>query len=273
MKTEVKLITPAIAEDLLKKNTLNRSLKERLIRHYARQMSVGLWKEETGESIKLSFDNNILDGQHRLAALIKANVSLHFLIISELEKDIFTVLDTGVTRTAGDILHIAGVTQAHNHASCILKYLKFKQGSIAALDTSSNLKDYKLSKVEIYSAYINRKQFWEAVILMSDKWRTQFQRVMSLAEIGSLYAFFYDIDTEDAFKFMDLLCSGTGLELRNPVRLLREKLIFSKTNLKFKYTAVQKLALIFKGWNYYREGKLISVLRFSRDLDSFPVPK
>jgi hypothetical protein len=275
MKTEVKLITPEIAEILLKKNTMNRVLREKLIEEYARIMRVGLWKEETGEAIKIAYDGSILDGQHRLLALIRASISLNFLLITDLEKEVFTVLDTGKARSAGDIFHIAGVVQSKNHAASIVRYLRLKSGikSVFPLDGGGrDLMNDKVSKAELYSIYIHRKTFWDASILMSDKWYTQFQRVLKLSEINSLYAFFYDINQDDAFKFMDLLCSGVNLDQNNPIKLLREKLIFSKTNLKFSFAPVQKLAIIYKTWNYFRNNQSITVLRFSREIDNFPIP-
>jgi len=277
MKTEVLLITPEIAKKMLLKNTLNRVVKERLIAEYARQMAAGLWKEETGEAIKISCNNNILDGQHRLLALVNSNVSLSFLVISDLENDIFTVLDTGVTRSTGDIFHIAGIAQSNNYASMIIKYLKLSRGNINVLSgqtrSSSGIRYSGFSRSEVFSLYNSREKFWKAALLMSDKWHNQFQRVLCLSEISSLYTFFFDINQDDAFAFMDLLCSGINLDKNNPIKFLREKLIFSKTNMKFKLTATQKLGIIFKTWNHFRAGSQISVLRFHRETDNFPVPK
>lgn len=273
MKTEIKLITPAGAEELLRKNNLNRQIKERIVKEYSRLMVAGLWKEETGEAIKIAIDGTILDGQHRLIALSKSNISLNFLVITDLNKDIFTVLDTGVLRNAGDILHIAGVANSHNIAAAITKYLKLKKGSISVLEANSNLKDFAISKAELFSVYNNRNKFWDVAIEMSNKWYNKFQRVLSMSEISSLYAFFYDIDENDSFKFMELLCNGTELNKYDPILLLREKLIFSKTNLKFKITPIQKLAVIYKTWNYFRNKESIKLLRFNYDLDKFPVPE
>ena len=280
MKTEVKLITPKIADELLKKNNMNRAIKESLVNEYSRQMSVGLWKEETGESIKLSVDNSVLDGQHRLLALIKSGKSLNFLIISGLENEVFTVLDTGICRTAGDIFHIAGVAQANNYASIITKYAALKTGSTTVLLQGNShggggftLKSIKYSKAELFSLYNNRVKFWEAVVSMSVNWRDKFQRVISLSEIGGLYAYFYDIDNNDSFTFIDSLCCGVELGIKNPIKILREKLIFQKTNLKFKLLPSQKLALIYKAWNFFRRGKEIAGLRFNRETEDFPIPK
>ena len=275
MKTEIMLITPAIAEKILKKSKLNRVIKERLVNEYARQMRNGLWIEETGEAIKIAVNGEPLDGHHRLLALIKAQVSLSFLVVSDLENAIFPILDTGVSRTAGDIFHIAGITQSNNHAAIITKYLKLKKGETSPLNAtngSGSLRDSGISKGELLSIYTHRKQFWDASLLMSDKWNTLFQRVLSKSEIGSLYAYFFDINEDDAFEFMNSLCNGNELEKTNPIKLLREKLIFSKANLKFKLAAVQKLGIIFKAWNYFRKNQSISVLRFSRELDNFPTP-
>jgi hypothetical protein len=277
MKTEIKKITPPIAKSLLKKNNMNRVINEQRVNEYARLMTGGLWKEDTGESIKMSVDNSILDGQHRLLAVIKSGVSLNFLFVLELEKEIFTVLDTGVNRTSGDIFHIAGVSQSNNYAAIITKYIALKSGMTAVLregpqrTAGLSIKSMKYSKAELFSIYSNKIKFWDGVVSNSDHWRNQFQRTMTLSEIGGLYAYFYDINHDSAFQFMDQLCSGVELNKTNPVRLLREKLIFSKMNLKFKLTPVQKLGLIYKTWNYFRKGESISVLRFSREIDNFPV--
>jgi len=212
-KTNVKLITPKIAELLLSNNSINRSVKDSLVNEYARQMSADLWKEETGEAIKISVDGDILDGQHRLLALIKANKELSFLVISELERDIFTVLDTGVTRSAGDIFHIAGIQNAVRCAAIITKYLALKRGNNAVLSSrlpgfggsaGITLKNIKYSKAELFAVYNSRIKFWEATISMSEKWYVQIQRVITLTEIGAIYAYLFDINEDDAIDLLHM---------------------------------------------------------------------
>lgn len=272
MKTEVKLITPAIAEEMLKHNNMNRlALPERIL-EYSRIMNAGQWREETGEAIKIAIDGTLLDGQQRLIALVKAKVSLNFLVITGLEKDVFRVLDTGKTRNAGDIFHIAGVPNAKNTASIISRYLDLKKGTTAFAEIKS-LYSLKTTKSELLSLYYKRSKFWDGVYLMAQSWYRQSSHILKTAEYGGLFAYFSDINSESAFLFLDNLGNGTNLSEKNPIKQLREKLIFSKINPKFNLTANQRLALIYKAWNLFRDGKEISYLKFNPETDNFPIPK
>ena len=201
MKTEVKLITPKIAEEMLKHNNMNRLIQRDKVIEYSRSMSCGLWREETGESIKIANDGTLLDGQQRLLALIKAGVSLTFLLVTELEKDVFKVIDTGKTRTAGDIFSIAGVPNARNTAAAIGRYLDLKKGT-TSLGEGKNLLTIKATKSELLSLYNQRDKFWIGTMTMSQDWYRHNSRILKISENAGLFAFFYDINNDDAYTFM-----------------------------------------------------------------------
>ena len=267
MKTEIKLITPAIAEEMLKMNTMNRMLLKDHLWEYARLMRNGLWKENSGEPIKIATDGTILDGQYRLNALILTKISLEFLIVSDLEKDIFTVLDSGKRRSSYDVLHIAGVSQAGKVSSMVIRYIKLHGGKVLSEDGTRYI-----SSSEILSMYNSRSKFWDAVVLMSESWYVKSQHILSGADIGGVYAFLHGINEEDAFTFMDILCTGVNLEFNNPIKLLRDKLIFSRINKKFSFTKAHKTALIFKAWNLFRNKKTIKILKYDSNVEDFPIP-
>lgn len=50
----------------------------------------------------------LVDGQHRLAAIIEADVPVEVMVFTEVEPDTFHVLDTGKKRNAADLLAIEG---------------------------------------------------------------------------------------------------------------------------------------------------------------------
>jgi hypothetical protein len=265
MKTHEMLISPAIASEMLKQNKTNRVLREVLVMEYARQMKAGLWKEGTGETITISENKNILNGQHRLHALVKANVSLRFLVVYGLAEDVFSVLDTGLKRTPGDTLFIAGVTQYNVTAAGVRKYFSLKAG------VQLN-KTRAISNTEMLALYTSRSKFWDGVALMAIDWYKKSQRMMTTSDWAGFYAFFHDLDENDCFNFLDALANGLNLEAADPVNLLRQKLYFSAINKKFTLTTNHKTALIIKAWNYYRKRKKISMLRFNPETDAFPKP-
>ena len=65
------LITPKLAKELLLKNNSNRRITKSFVTTYANDMREGRWKGNTAEFIKIADDGDILDGQHRLLAIIE----------------------------------------------------------------------------------------------------------------------------------------------------------------------------------------------------------
>ena len=81
---------------------------------------------------------------------------------------------------------------------------------------------------------------------MALTWYHKSQRMLSGSEILGLYAFFYDINNDDAFTFIDSLCNGELLDANNPIKQLRDKLIFSKMNTKFNLISFSENRLCFQ---------------------------
>ena len=109
MRVELVKINKTVAEEMLKNNDKNRNVKPRIVAQYSADMLKGQWKENTGELIKISKTNRLLDGQHRLMAIIKADIELTMYVAFELEDSIFDVLDIGAKRSDSDIFTMASL--------------------------------------------------------------------------------------------------------------------------------------------------------------------
>jgi hypothetical protein len=89
-------ITPEIASEMLNKNTNNyRRVTQSRVNQYARKMELGFW-QENGEPIQFSKDGTLLNGQHRLAAIIKSNTTQKMVVVYDVDADVF---DSGKNRT------------------------------------------------------------------------------------------------------------------------------------------------------------------------------
>lgn len=104
MKAEVKTVTPEMAKEYLKLNTSNRTLRTSKVRAYARDMLNGTW-QLTGQGITISKDGVLLDGQHRLEAIVLANKPIDMLVVTEADNTY--MYDCGLKRSYGDHLKIA----------------------------------------------------------------------------------------------------------------------------------------------------------------------
>lgn len=89
-------VTPERAEALLASNgDRNRKRRPGRVDRYAADMTSGHWRI-TGETIRLDVDGNLLNGQHRLAAVVAAGVPVDMMFVSGINMDTMFVQDTGL---------------------------------------------------------------------------------------------------------------------------------------------------------------------------------
>ncbi len=69
-RTEKVMITPAFAAELLNKNTENRPMSRHKVAKWVDQMETGKWKL-THQGVAISDAGVLLDGQHRLQAIVE----------------------------------------------------------------------------------------------------------------------------------------------------------------------------------------------------------
>ena len=117
VKWEVAQITPAAASAMLEKNITNRPMRtSTLVRKYANDMKRGHWRM-TFDAIRFDENGELLDGQHRLAASVLADVPFTTLVIYGISSGIRDVIDVGLSRSAGDVLQMHGHNSARNLSS------------------------------------------------------------------------------------------------------------------------------------------------------------
>lgn len=266
MKIEKLLITPTIARGFLEQNINNRPIKMPVVLRYMQDMQEGRWKEDTAEMIKISVSNKILDGQHRLMAVVKANTAINFHIATGLQDEIFTVLDTGSTRSASDVFNINKIKGSNQLPSVIQLYETLKSGRLDAKNTQKNTRK---TNDELLSLYLERTIFYDETTKMTSRLYESFSKILAPQFIGGLYTFFYDINAENAKDFITQLC--TGSEITNSViLLLRNKLIADRLSVK-KMTPSMKVSLIIKTWNFYRKNQEVIILKYDPEREGVQV--
>ena len=103
-------ITPAAATRMLdNSNTAKRRpLSEAITKVYSHIMSLGEWCPDTGETIKISDDGEVVDGQHRLTALIASGKPVTMWVARGVPAEAFQFIDQGKARDLSDLLAIMG---------------------------------------------------------------------------------------------------------------------------------------------------------------------
>lgn len=115
-KCKIMDVTPELAMRWLEKNTHNRPIRHTLVETYALTMKRGEWRL-TPEPIAFckpfvdpatlqKKPETLIEGQHRLWAVIESGVTCKFTVWFGCEPEEFTVIGQGSERTNGDILAV-----------------------------------------------------------------------------------------------------------------------------------------------------------------------
>lgn len=120
LDVEITVISPALAAAMLDKNVHNRKVSPALVTKLAQDMTEGRWGL-TGEAVKFDTQGNLIDGQHRLRACVKADKSFETLVIYNVQTEMQKKMDGGKSRSVADILMIDG----HHYTSVLVGALRF----------------------------------------------------------------------------------------------------------------------------------------------------
>lgn len=106
MKSEIVLIDARLAMKWLADNaTYNRPVRVGVVSQYAEMMKRGDWKL-THQGVAFDTHGILIDGQHRLMAIVKANVVVPMMVTRDTPEGAFSSIDCGVHRSVSDRLNI-----------------------------------------------------------------------------------------------------------------------------------------------------------------------
>lgn len=263
MEIAKQLITPSIAKNYLEQNIDNRQVSQPVLLRYVDDMINGKWKEDTGEPLKISVTGRVLDGQHRLLAIVKSNCSIYFHVASNVDDSVFDVLDSGKSRNASDCFAVAGVKSSNTIPSIIAHYNLLKEGK-----KSGRQINLKATNAALLQQYYEDEMFWQNIASKARNWYVAFAKILPPSMIGGFYAYFYKLNRNKAEMFMNQLCTGSDIT-NQTINLLRQKLMQDKMSPR-KMPPTLKMALIIKTWNNYINGKHVKLLKFDTVRDEFP---
>ena len=102
MKPAVMMVTPALAESFLLANTDNRTKRGWWVGSLTGMIKRGEWIP-THQGVAFSKSGKLIDGQHRLEAIVESNISVEMLVVTDVRDDAYKVLDNGIKRTLSDL--------------------------------------------------------------------------------------------------------------------------------------------------------------------------
>lgn len=255
-------ITPAMALTMLERNTENRALSPYKVSDWLREMRLGVWTT-TSDGIGFDTDGNLINGQHRLHALVEYGYPLDFIVCRNLSKEAFAATDTGKMRTAGDVLGIMKYTCGTQKAGIIRSYMNLRDGN------NVRHKGANASNQAVLSFMQKNEHMVEDASYMTHHVTHRFQGLKP-RNVGGLYWLFCDANLYDAREFFNMLAAGTNLHAEHPVFVLREKLHKDSKKHK-KNSETDHIAWAIIAWNAFRKKKDIKQIIYN-PLRSYPRP-
>lgn len=270
------IISPSVAQLYLGMNTHNRPVKTKRIEGYAIEMASGRWRAN-GEAIKFSSSNKLLDGQNRLHAIIKANVSVTILVVRGLDDTDQETMDIGANRSLSDVLALRGELSTHALAATIRSLWLWddaiNSGRKFVGSTTRNIPGMTHSALlEYFGA--NAEQCRE-LVAKSRSVRDAFPVPASL--LAPLIREMDKVDAGDSTDFFDrikkMIPSPHNYGENDPLVQLQKAIVRIRSNSKVTYNNTEIAALIVKAWNAYRDGVPISQLQWrsgGKSPEAFP---
>lgn len=245
-------ITPALARVWLTKNTNNRPLRLDTVKRYVRDIMAGNWLM-TGESIIFSTADVLLDGQHRLEAVSRADMPIEALVVFGVTPDAYKAMGQCRPRGASQILTMAG----HSNASTLASAARW----INFLTTGRSYGD-AVTSAEIEIAIVNHPLISHFVSRHVGS-KTLKRMPAACLAVMVLAAEKYGLSKID--EFLDKFASGTGLSKGDPAYELRERLV--QVNSVTRFSTAGVVALTIKAVRAYVMGKTVGLLRYGATED------
>lgn len=251
--TTKKRITPEMASKMLERNKENRPLSDRHVAFLASEMRAGRWKFN-GDTISFSGDR-LIDGQHRLWAVMDSGVAIDAIVVEGLEDDCFITKDIGKRRTSNDMLHNAGYRSAPGLATAAALLWRYLSGSMMTRTAVSN--------GEILDTIAEHPAIEEIVRRLPKR------TIVSKAVLAVFRYLTGKVDNQMSEAFVEKFMTGIGTIKGEAVALLHNYFVQRQRRGHLVFGPQTDLAICIKAWNAMRTGKKIELLIF-RTAENYP---
>jgi hypothetical protein len=245
LRIEVIILTPerarAMVHDLSEDQ---RRARAHRVDKLAAKILAGKWRLN-GATVVLDNNNRVVDGQHRLLAVIKANLPIAIILVRGVE-DVFGTIDDTLPRSAEDWLRklVAGEANARQISAAIAWCWRYESRMMARGGTPT---------LDQQVAY-----------LTANPGLIESYRKLLAWKIGRVGRSLYPLLTfthyqcakrspAQADAFFESVASGR--DMSGAAHALRERFLTERNKVERTKTPYWALgATILKAWNYYRAG-------------------
>lgn len=257
-------VTPDIAQSILDMGSPNRNVSRIDVAKYAADMAAGNWTN-TGEAIKFDQQGMLLDGQHRLSAIVKAGITVPLLFVYDIPRASQDVMDSGRKRSLADQLAMRGQKNCNRLA--------------AGIKAAFHLEVYGKPRANKNDSVVTMLEWFESNLDIVNS----IQPVSKALEApvrypaGLAIAMHFTMSKlgqEEANRFWHVLGYGAQDSGVGAIIVLREKMMMVAADIqRGRLTETNhRAAFTVQAWNAWLTGRDIKIFRYRPHLgDTFPV--
>jgi len=244
-------VTPAMATEWLAHNDMNRDLRRSTVNQYAVAMQEGRWFCN-GQPIIIATDGTLLDGQHRLSAIVAYGKPVEMYVTRGIEKAAFDTIDNGVARKSAHVLQCKKVKHPNMCAAIARSSIAYVNG----LNPKNGLDRQLITNfVEEHPYIVEASALAKRVSKQMAP--TQFGMVVFLADESRKH----DAEIE---SFVTGIQNGIGLMKGDPRLTLREWVFARKRGM---YTEeIDRTAYfgaVVRAWNAWAQKRKVSSFKLA----------
>lgn len=255
-------VTPAIATTLLGLNTHNRRLSAYDSDDLANEMAAGKW-QTTHQGIALGRDRVLLDGQHRLQAIVDSGMAVRMPVAVGVDPEAFTAIDTGRVRRPADSLHLIGEGDTILLAGTVRLISLFERGHLHEGNWRRTKihTDTHVEMVRTHGEAVKESIHWAGAAS-----RSGLKMVKSAAATGHYLLMSKVGPTPLVKEFLDAVQTGLGFTSSSDPRFALRRVVDNVPRRE----RTNHLALFLKAWAAYANGRSMQYLAF-RPGEKFPI--
>ncbi|WP_424636244.1 hypothetical protein [Embleya sp. AB8] len=263
-------VTPEMARSILARDFDNRPIDTSVVIMIAEEITRGDW-QVTHQGLAFDGDlatGRLMDGQHRLRAIVKSGVTVPILVFENAPPESFSVLDTGKRRSAGDVLFLKG----HKDATLLAAAVRHAHLFANIPDSSWVGASSRLTNNQVLDILAtDEKAFKEAVAI--GRLLHQSIGIIPTAGATGYYLTVREARTVDPKPWVHGLLTGADLSIGDPrLALIKVLAVLRRgSSVRRRTDNRAQLGLYIKAWNAWALGREARALRF-QEKEKMPSP-
>jgi len=264
-------MTRPLAEELMERNvSLNRKLNYKKMNRYSDLMRTGGWHEELPHPVCVDVNGEMMDGQHRVGAIVSAGVPIETYVAFGLPTELYHVIDRGSVKNLSHSLKFGGYkypAQLGSAGRWVYQYERF----------GGPMRSEKIEDMLLYDFI--EKFHGDLPNFITDHIQPLFAPYFGAqSPIAAVWYLCQRLHPLKAKEFWQAFITGNEIgsdDPTHPIIHLRKRFMIAQVEAAQgkKLDSMTRTAYVVKAWNAWLVGKSLRFLTWYRrgdNKESFP---